>query len=657
MKRSIYKCFLGLTFLAMCYSYDQEACSVSDSPDVVLRLEGEFQVLSGQKYTSDGRRVNTKVMYRLLDLEDEKNSIPLDFGNKNPDVVTGDVVELQVSVPYVEYINDSRVFTVTQVYDLTKGQPVKVVNNPYKKGLNRSPKDPGSSQNITSLTLLYGGCKTAVITKEDINRLWFTNYSQNPPKNTLQNMYEACSYNKVKFNQGDNLVVGPIDMPCVGTTNDKRTYNLTSSCGDPEIYGMWDIAQNWLQKNEPQVFQNLKKYSRKIMFMLDNNNCPWGGLANVGCGFGNCLTWMNIPVNQHDLDLSLIYHELGHNLGLQHSSRIYTDNSKGEYDDPSDPMGSGEPQDQFAGMVCFSAPQMFKLGWASAIPSEVDFTQMPKGQNFVYKIPTMSATSQNFLRIVVDNTLPAPLQKALYISYRTKGNRTSTNTPGFDSGMRNEYASKVYVHEFNGTSNGVPDVNTVDNAIRSILDVKNSTISNGKEPFKVQPSYEYNVRPNDILKVRVVEMSGDYAQVSICSKQSLKESGDQCNDSLDNDCDGLVDSADPDCSGPLPPPPPPPSPSPPPKPPSPPPKPPSPPPKPPSPPSPPPKPSSPPKPVSPPPIPPPPPLPTPVVSPNQTSSDDDSYDDSDDTVPKKKVHKKRKKAKAAAAAKKAAGKP
>lgn len=55
---------------------------------------------------------------------------------------------------------------------------------------------------------------------------------------------------------------------------------------------------------------------------------------------------------------------------------------------------------------------------------------------------------------------------------------------------------------------------------------------------------------------------GGAAVVSICRRSSTAETVDTCSNGLDDDCDGLIDAADPDCGGVLanssPPPPPPP---------------------------------------------------------------------------------------------------
>ena len=50
------------------------------------------------------------------------------------------------------------------------------------------------------------------------------------------------------------------------------------------------------------------------------SSCHWAGLGQQNCWWGDrCLAWINIPPAQ--LTFDSVMHELGHNMGLQHSSR------------------------------------------------------------------------------------------------------------------------------------------------------------------------------------------------------------------------------------------------------------------------------------------------------------------------------------------------
>ena len=46
-----------------------------------------------------------------------------------------------------------------------------------------------------------------------------------------------------------------------------------------------------------------------------------------------------------------------------------------------------------------------------------------------------------------------PYEQALYVSYRQRMPAGPNGEPGFDSGLRDAYNKKVYIHMFNGTAN------------------------------------------------------------------------------------------------------------------------------------------------------------------------------------------------------------
>lgn len=59
---------------------------------------------------------------------------------------------------------------------------------------------------------------------------------------------QVCSYNKLRFENSINKVYGPIDFPCQGSWPTKGKYDITKSCADPELYGAWDAAKDYLKK-------------------------------------------------------------------------------------------------------------------------------------------------------------------------------------------------------------------------------------------------------------------------------------------------------------------------------------------------------------------------------------------------------------------------
>jgi hypothetical protein len=66
--------------------------------------------------------------------------------------------------------------------------------------------------------------------------------------NTLQNYYKECSWGRVRFETGNNIVVDltNVDLGCSGTWQGQAW--SASQCGFPELYGWMDAAQQYTLK-------------------------------------------------------------------------------------------------------------------------------------------------------------------------------------------------------------------------------------------------------------------------------------------------------------------------------------------------------------------------------------------------------------------------
>ena len=112
------------------------------------------------------------------------------------------------------------------------------------------------------------------------------------------------------------------------------------------------------------------EYSFREIFQPPGGGCGWAGLANVGCGHpsrlprpGGCTAWYNTNRNL----VGLRAHELGHNLGLRHSSGEIG-GSFVEYGDYQSMMGFGV---WYAGApVSYIPSARHQLGFLSDIAGE-----------------------------------------------------------------------------------------------------------------------------------------------------------------------------------------------------------------------------------------------------------------------------------------------
>ncbi|EFJ40409.1 hypothetical protein VOLCADRAFT_99754 [Volvox carteri f. nagariensis] len=360
--------------------------------------------------------------------------------------------------------------------------------------------------------------------------------------------FESCTYNQLTFKKENNLVFD-VDIPCIGTAG-RFKYNLKtgSSSGDDELYGLAQLAKQYLEKTNATLSKNWSTYRRKILIFPLSWYTDWAGFAGmamVGCApRHDCYTWINPGVADDKPDMPVVFQELGHNIGLAHSSRVVCDNrgncARDEYGDPVDPMGATWPNDPQKHVVCTNAAQSYKAGWSS--PTQGGHLSLTKdltpGVPRVFTLPAMALNKANMLRIITDRKNPSVnnattelQQRALFVSYR--------------------------VHEYNETANGIP-------ANLDTPPIVLAMLTDNKPPPEIRTWGVLNGSFTQLLpdlggvSIQLKSKTPQAATVSVCWFLSIVESsGDQsmCSDGLDNDCDGLVDAEDPDCKAILQPPP------------------------------------------------------------------------------------------------------
>lgn len=291
-----------------------------------------------------------------------------------------------------------------------------------------------------------------------------------------------------------------------------------------------------------------------------------------------CFTWLPLSTTTADIDLVTLVQELGHNIGLQHSNRALHPPMDDDYGDPTCPMGgawSTNPQQSF---VCLNPAQAYKAGWVGPMngtseQANGNFTlaHLSPGVPRTVSIPPFGASDRSIVRLLMryvgttdPNAGPAtpprtpPYEQALYVSYRQRMPSGPNGEPGFDSGLREPYNRKVFVHMYNATANARPDPFQDDTAILAVLDADpllRRNLQGGG--FDVSNTFTF-VPPDGSLaggklRIMVSEVAADLsgATVDFCRfTQDVEGSGmddPSCSDGVDNDCDGLQDDDDPDC--------------------------------------------------------------------------------------------------------------
>jgi Gametolysin peptidase M11 len=236
-----------------------------------------------------------------------------------------------------------------------------------------------SNQNIMSYTLEY-----------------FTN--------TLPAL-EQCSNGNINFTSS-NIKVVSSQIPCNLSYNGK-SYDL-ANITPSRIISVTDILMEYTLSVLGAIGIDTNTYNHKVQVLPHYESMGWDGMAYIGCSptledFSKCYVWINGPDNYRT-----IFHELGHNYGLNHAG-TYAD----EYGDGTCAMGNKMKT------PCFNSLHSSMLGWNSPY-AKFNRSSWPLNASVQYTLATPTWTFAN--HIVYDDSI--------YIDYKSDyGVVGSTLTP------------------------------------------------------------------------------------------------------------------------------------------------------------------------------------------------------------------------------------
>lgn len=335
--------------------------------------KGEFGKFKG--YYDIGSSVLTEDdRYVFTTFDNDRTLLNLRFTKQPDNINTGDV-------GWVEgVLRPGYILNVTR-YAVTSSQ---------------SPISISALRNITSITYALQICTLPVINITQQRNIWIK----------YQEYINNCTYGDYKFPLSDNIIVGPIPIPCT------PEYDWRDDCKD----FTW---ANFAQKYASNVLKiNINAYRYHLFVMSPGVRCPYSGLGMIGCGT-TCFTFYNGPPTDVGI-LGLYMHEMGHNYGLHHSS-----DATWEYGDRSCAMGCCPTN------VCFNNVQSWNLGFVKPF-AVINITDIPVFPT-TYTVPAHLTLRENFLKIDYG-------WRSYFVSYRSN--------IGYDNNLTNVYKNKVTVHNY-----------------------------------------------------------------------------------------------------------------------------------------------------------------------------------------------------------------
>lgn len=415
-------------------------------------------------------------------------------------------------------------------------QPAAFGSSPdpaYYDGAN-----PMALRSITFVASSVCGAK-AGMSAQDVRTAYFGSAggglrgASRPPSTsiTLEWLWERCAYNAITFKSAHNLVVN-VSLPCAGTRDNGAPFNGAAACGTNELLGWSEAAAAAARALNVDVSQ----YPRRVLVLPAGGGalprCSWSRRGSLGCDVDRgCDAW--VRGDSPNL-VELVMAEQGRSLLLANSAGPRPAGGTAPAADATCAMGSTQGQGR-----CFNSLNSWKLG---VVTPTRTLEATPVGYHIKVNL-TAPSSSSNLLRI-----LPywAPGYPSASDWYSPRPQFAVQYRPPLegDTGLAPGVAGRLALH----VANWAPQPEQVPAEPTRLL----TTLAAGQSYRSAD--YKFVVKFLRVLRLSAADAGGVMglrAEVDVCrpSVERESEGGEgACENGADDDCDGLVDSADPDCA-------------------------------------------------------------------------------------------------------------
>lgn len=248
------------------------------------------------------------------------------------------------------------------------------------------------AQPLKALTVILSVCNyPATTTKQQLSNVMSSSKHSTVSfgqKENLPDMFSHCSNGKASFQT--DIYETVVNIPCSANLHNDCSYMEWSEYADSYISQKSNVS--------------LMHYPYHI-YILPRDICNFGGKAAVPPCYPYCRTWIEGSLVY---DVAVYFHELGHNLGLQHSRY-----QNSEYGDLSDTMG------YCCNVRCFNAPHSFQLNWSKPRKTLILKNNIPFSENVELKAN----------EYVLVNTVSNIQSNTFFIQYRKRDSKYNQEIP------------------------------------------------------------------------------------------------------------------------------------------------------------------------------------------------------------------------------------